>query len=109
MEWLFVWFVCAVVAGIVAASRGRTGFGWFLLGCMFGIFALILVALLPSRASASADEPTPVTHVRCPDCRELVRNEARKCKHCGASLVPQSELPPVSITKRFVDVLTRPR
>lgn len=29
------------------------------------------------------------THVKCPDCAELVLKEARKCKHCGCSLVPQ--------------------
>lgn len=33
--------------------------------------------------------PTPETHVRCPDCRELILKDARKCKHCGTSLVPQ--------------------
>lgn len=32
---------------------------------------------------------TPQTHVRCPDCRELVRKDARKCKHCGTHLIPQ--------------------
>lgn len=32
---------------------------------------------------------TPATHVRCPDCRELVRKDARKCKHCGTALIPQ--------------------
>lgn len=32
---------------------------------------------------------TPKTHVRCPDCRELVRKDARKCKHCGTGLIPQ--------------------
>ena len=32
---------------------------------------------------------TPETHVRCPDCRELVLRDARKCKHCGSALVPQ--------------------
>lgn len=32
---------------------------------------------------------TPKTHVRCPDCRELVRKDARKCKHCGTALIPQ--------------------
>lgn len=34
-------------------------------------------------------EPTPETHVKCPDCRELVLKDARKCKHCGVTLVPQ--------------------
>jgi len=29
------------------------------------------------------------THVKCPDCRELVFRDASKCKHCGTALVPQ--------------------
>lgn len=29
------------------------------------------------------------THVKCPDCRELVLKEAHKCKHCGCALIPQ--------------------
>jgi ribosomal protein S27E len=33
--------------------------------------------------------PDPSTHVRCPDCREFVLKDARKCKHCGTALVPQ--------------------
>lgn len=33
--------------------------------------------------------PTPETHVRCPDCAELVRREARVCKHCHCKLIPQ--------------------
>lgn len=31
---------------------------------------------------------TPETHVKCPDCRELVFKDARKCKHCGTALIP---------------------
>jgi len=33
---------------------------------------------------------SPDTHVKCPDCRELVLKEARKCKHCGIGLIPQA-------------------
>lgn len=32
---------------------------------------------------------TPETHVKCPDCRELVLKDARKCRHCGCPLIPQ--------------------
>lgn len=35
------------------------------------------------------DTPSPDTHVRCPDCKELVLKEARVCKHCHCKLVPQ--------------------
>lgn len=38
---------------------------------------------------ASQAFPTPETHVKCPDCRELVLKDARKCKHCHAPLIPQ--------------------
>lgn len=34
-------------------------------------------------------KPNFDTHVKCPDCRELVLKDARKCKHCGCSLIPQ--------------------
>jgi hypothetical protein len=34
-------------------------------------------------------QPNPDTHVKCPDCRELVLKDARKCKHCGCNLMPQ--------------------
>lgn len=39
--------------------------------------------------TALHDIPTPRTHVKCPDCRELVRKDASKCKHCQATLIPQ--------------------
>lgn len=34
-------------------------------------------------ATAFAEAP-----VKCPDCAELVMADARKCKHCGATLTP---------------------
>lgn len=44
----------------------------------------------PAESSISMEgKATPDTHVRCPDCRELVRRDARKCRFCGAALVPQ--------------------
>ncbi len=35
--------------------------------------------------------PTHETHVLCPDCKELVLNEAEVCKHCSCKLVPLSK------------------
>lgn len=29
---------------------------------------------------------TSHTHIKCPECAELVLKEAKKCKHCGCSL-----------------------
>lgn len=94
MEFFVIWMLFAIVTAIVASSRGRSGAGWLVLGFFGGFFALILVALLPSLNPAQpvmvagGEVATPETHVRCPDCRELVRMDARKCKHCGTSLTP---------------------
>ena len=56
------------------------------MGCLFGPFALVAVLVMQNLKNV----PTPETHVKCPDCRELVLAEARVCKHCGCKLVPSS-------------------
>ena len=86
---LFMWFVfCPIACWIIANSKARLAGGWFLAGLFFGLFAVFIVAVLPSRAR-DKNAPSPDTHVKCPDCRELVLREARVCKHCGCKLVPQ--------------------
>lgn len=65
MELFLFWFGVAVVTGIVGSSKGRSGVGWFILGAVFSLLALILVALLPSlRGDPLA--PSPDTHVDAP-------------------------------------------
>lgn len=89
MEIFLFWLLFSIVVGAVASSRGRSGFGWFLLAMLISpLLAIIFVALAPSRAKP-AGAPTPATHVKCPDCAELVLREAKVCKHCGCRLVPQ--------------------
>lgn len=51
------------------------------LHCIYGLVA----------GRKTEPSPTPRTHVRCPDCKEFVLKEARRCKHCGCVLVPESE------------------
>ena len=78
---LFCWtFVPAVIAFFEAIQ-------FFFMGDQkfqekYNAVTMIMTASGPVRA-------TPDTHVKCPDCRELVIKDARKCKHCGTALVPQ--------------------
>ena len=92
MELIAFWLIVAVATAIVASSKGRASFGWFILGAFFSLIALLLVIVLPSQKAPPRDPnaPSPDTHVRCPDCREFVYKDARKCKHCGITLVPQN-------------------
>lgn len=96
MEIVLVWLVFAVIVAVAASGRGRSGFGWFLLSAVISpLLSFILLMVLPKVGAArrpkdeSGEVITPETHVRCPDCRELVRHDARKCKHCGTALIPQ--------------------
>ncbi|WP_146131702.1 zinc ribbon domain-containing protein [Chromobacterium amazonense] len=84
---LFVWLAGSVLAWLAADGRGRSRW-WSLLSWIGVAFVLVL----PSRRHDPA-APTPETHVRCPECRELVRMDAKRCKHCGNRLVPNSAKP----------------
>lgn len=90
---LFFWLLFSVLVGVFAQRRGRMGFGYFMLSVMFSplIILLVVLAIGPAKAAGATApaEPSPATHTRCPDCREFVLKEARKCKHCGTTLVPQ--------------------
>jgi hypothetical protein len=89
MELGFLWIGLAVVVGVAANSRGRSGFGWFVLAVVISPLLAGLLVLALGRRNQVAPGPTPETHVRCPDCRELVLRDARRCKHCGITLIPQ--------------------
>ena len=85
--WVALWIVFAIVVAMIAAARGRSAIGWLLVSLVASpLIGGILVLALPSLVG----RPTPATHVKCPDCRELVLKDASVCKHCGCRLVPEA-------------------
>ena len=86
MEIFIGWVAFSVLAGIIASTKNRSGFGYFVLSVVLSpLVGLIAAAAMPK---IDANAPNPSTHVKCPDCRELVLKDARKCKHCGSALRP---------------------
>ena len=45
---LLIWGCCVAGCGYLASEKHRSVGGWVALGFLFGIFALILLALLPA-------------------------------------------------------------
>lgn len=89
MELFLGWVLFSIAVGIAANSRSRSFFGWTLISLFLSpLIGLILVLVFPNQRK-DPNAPTSETHVRCPDSKELVLREARKCKHCGCALVPQ--------------------
>lgn len=92
MEVFLLWSLLSFAVGIWASSRGRSGVGWFFFSMILSpLLGFVFVAVIGRAGAAAAymDGPSPDTHVKCPMCAELVRKEAKLCKHCGTRLVPQ--------------------
>lgn len=76
-----------------------------ILALLFGAVALfvtvpmhMIYTVVKQRSGATPtsqpEAPDDRTHHRCPECRELIRKDASKCKHCGCTLIPQTIEPP---------------
>lgn len=89
MELFIFWLVMAGVVAIIASSKGRGGFGWFLYGLLLWPIALVHIlvqrtdtAVADRRASRDPDLR------KCPRCAEFIRREARVCRFCNTELEP---------------------
>ena len=50
LVFLSFWFIISIVVGIAASSRGRSGFGWFLLAVLISpILALLFLIAFPPK------------------------------------------------------------
>lgn len=90
---LFLWLFLAGAVAVWAHSKGGFAFGWFIISVMLSpLVGAICVALIKPKATPARDEMgqiiKPGDFVRCPICKEAVRHDALKCKHCGAVLQP---------------------
>jgi hypothetical protein len=86
MELVFGWVIFALLPAIIAPSRGRSGFGWFLISLLISpLFGLILVLALPSKnANVQVDRDRRAGRVKdCPQCAETVKSAAKVCRFCG--------------------------
>ncbi|MBI4284155.1 MAG: hypothetical protein HY663_06780 [Chloroflexi bacterium] len=62
----------ALIPAVIAHRRGRNPVLWWLFGLFLFVVALPLVLVL-----------NPRNVKRCPDCAELIKSEATKCRFCG--------------------------
>ena len=44
---LLVWLFMGIVCSIIAQNKNRNVVAWFILGGLFSLFAVIIIALLP--------------------------------------------------------------
>lgn len=102
---LAFWLFCGVIAAVIAEARRRSVIAWALLGFIFGPFAIILVAVLPTVTPTEHELLRTGNLKKCPDCAELVKAEANKCRYCGAPL--RQPAPEPTITEKLAEHIAR--
>lgn len=90
MEALIVfWVVMALVVGVAANSRGRSRIAWFLYGLLLWPVALVHVLVsAPSTAVLEERALADPRNRKCPFCAEIIKTEAKVCRHCGRDVPP---------------------
>ena len=85
MEIFIVWLFFSIIAGIIAGNKGRSGFGFFLLAALLSPLIGIIAALIASenKDAVESKKINSGENKKCPFCAELVKAEAKICKHCG--------------------------
>lgn len=87
MGLIVFWLIMAGIVALIASSKGKDAAGWFFYGLL--IWPIALVHILVSSPNDKIVEASALARgqmKKCPQCAELIKKEARKCRYCSSEV-----------------------
>lgn len=111
MAWVAIYLAACVLVGVWAQSKGRWGVGMALLALFLSpLVGAVVVGLMGSddeRQRSAAERGQPSLYRKCPQCAELVKREAVRCRYCGSALDDVGTGADEAATRRLAEALAR--
>jgi hypothetical protein len=78
----------AFVVAIIARSKGHHPALWLLYGLLIWPIALVHILVIERDDDRLARWGYADPVMKCPHCAEMIKREAKVCKHCGRDVAP---------------------
>ena len=89
MVLVVLWLIFAIMVALFAKSKGHSGILYFFISVVLSPLIGFIIALVISPGVEKIEEKALSTGSmkKCPNCAELVKAEAKVCKHCSGELI----------------------
>ena len=82
---IILWLCLSVLCGMLASGKGKSFWGYLFLSLLLSPIVGFIAVLIAKEDKKKVENNSIQSgeNKKCPDCAELIKTEAKVCKHCG--------------------------